>query len=33
MVLENEDGEDMAKPELIREIVFPYITHNGSRYK
>lgn len=33
VVLENEDGEDMAKPELIKEIVFPYITHNGSRYK
>lgn len=33
VVLQNEDGEEMARPEMIKEIVFPYITHKGSRYK
>lgn len=27
-----EDGMEMAKRTKIREVVFPYITHLGSRY-
>jgi hypothetical protein len=32
VVLEGEDGEEMAKPEMVKKIVFPYITHLGKRY-
>ncbi|VUC22234.1 unnamed protein product [Clonostachys rosea] len=28
----DEDGETMASPQKIREVVFPYITHPGSIY-
>lgn len=27
-----EDGEAMSAPDKIRQIVFPYVTHSGSRY-
>ena len=32
VIHDSEDGEEMAKPEMIKKIVFPYITHAGSRY-
>lgn len=32
VILDNEDGEEMSKPDIIKKIVFPYITHPGSRY-
>ncbi|KAE8154571.1 hypothetical protein BDV25DRAFT_126440 [Aspergillus avenaceus] len=32
VVQPGEDGYEMAKPEWIKKIVFPYITHAGSRY-
>lgn len=32
VVLKGEDGEKMAKPEMVKKIVFPYITHPGKRY-
>ncbi|CAG9942525.1 unnamed protein product [Clonostachys rosea f. rosea IK726] len=28
----DEDGDTMASPQKIREVVFPYITHPGSTY-
>ncbi|KAL4877857.1 hypothetical protein BJY04DRAFT_209598 [Aspergillus karnatakaensis] len=28
----DEDGEHMATPEMIRKVVFPYITHHGGLY-
>ena len=31
-VQDGEDGFEMAKPEKIKEIVFPYVKHPGSRY-
>ncbi|OKL61492.1 hypothetical protein UA08_03338 [Talaromyces atroroseus] len=32
VVLKTEDGQEMAKPEMMKKIVFPYITHPGHRY-
>ena len=32
VVHKDEDGQAMAGPESIRSIIFPYITHPGSRY-
>ncbi|KAJ5302330.1 hypothetical protein N7508_007193 [Penicillium antarcticum] len=32
VVRPGEDGEEMSKPENIEKVVFPYITHPGSRY-
>ncbi|CRG91798.1 hypothetical protein PISL3812_08851 [Talaromyces islandicus] len=32
VVLKGENGEEMAKPEVVEKIVFPYITHPGQRY-
>lgn len=32
VIAPGEDGVEMAQPEKIREVVFPYITHPGSRY-
>lgn len=32
VVLKDEDGTEMAKPHMMRKIIFPYITHPGSRY-
>ncbi|XHG08436.1 hypothetical protein AWENTII_011535 [Aspergillus wentii] len=32
VVLKDEDGEEMAQPEMIKKVVFPYITHPGTRY-
>jgi 2-polyprenyl-6-methoxyphenol hydroxylase-like FAD-dependent oxidoreductase len=32
VVLQGEDGTEMSKQEHIRKIVYPYITHPGSRY-
>ena len=32
VVLPDEDPSEMASPEKIREVVYPYVTHPGSRY-
>ncbi|KAJ5814679.1 hypothetical protein N7474_006456 [Penicillium riverlandense] len=32
VVLKDEDGDKMAEPEMMKKVVFPYITHSGSRY-
>ncbi|KAE8372286.1 hypothetical protein BDV26DRAFT_274427 [Aspergillus bertholletiae] len=32
VVRPGEDGYEMAKPESIKKVVFPYVTHQGSRY-
>ncbi|KAI5373103.1 hypothetical protein J4E82_008203 [Alternaria postmessia] len=32
VVLEGEDGVDMAGREKIQQVVYPYITHPGSKY-
>lgn len=32
VVCSEEDGYEMAKRDMIREVVFPYITHKGHRY-
>ncbi|KAJ5606473.1 hypothetical protein N7510_009254 [Penicillium lagena] len=32
VVLKDEDGDEMAEPEMMKRVVFPYITHSGSRY-
>lgn len=32
VVLPGEDGHAMSSPEKMREIVYPYITHRGSKY-
>jgi hypothetical protein len=32
LVSPEEDGEVLAGPEKMRDIVFPYITHKGSDY-
>lgn len=32
VVCSGEDGYEMAKRDMIREVVFPYITHQGHRY-
>lgn len=32
VVQKNEDGQSMSTPESIRAVVFPYITHPGSKY-
>ncbi|KAJ5190353.1 uncharacterized protein N7498_009338 [Penicillium cinerascens] len=32
VILSGEDGNEMSKPEMIKKVVFPYITHAGSRY-
>lgn len=32
VVRAGEDGHEMAKRDMIRRLVFPYITHPGSRY-
>ncbi|RYN75632.1 hypothetical protein AA0120_g11999 [Alternaria tenuissima] len=32
VVLEGEDGMDMAGREKIQQVVYPYITHPGSKY-
>ena len=33
LIQKDEDGYAMAEPEAMRGIVYPYITHSGSRYK
>ncbi|KAH7078113.1 hypothetical protein BKA63DRAFT_552239 [Paraphoma chrysanthemicola] len=33
VVLPGEDGSNMATPEKVSEIVYPYITHPGSTYQ
>ncbi|RAL00156.1 putative monooxygenase [Aspergillus ibericus CBS 121593] len=32
LIQKDEDGHAMAKPEAMRSIVYPYLTHRGSRY-
>ncbi|EEA23552.1 hypothetical protein TMatcc_002429 [Talaromyces marneffei ATCC 18224] len=32
VVFKDEDGMEMAQPEMMKKIVFPYITHPGNRY-
>lgn len=32
VVRPGEDGEAMSAPDMIRQVVFPYITHPGTRY-
>ncbi|KAK7177862.1 putative monooxygenase [Paraphaeosphaeria sporulosa] len=32
LVLPGENGREMAKPEKIKDIVWPYLTHPGRRY-
>ncbi|KAJ6090284.1 hypothetical protein N7486_009099 [Penicillium sp. IBT 16267x] len=32
VVLKDEDGDEMSTPEIIKKVVFPYITHPGTRY-
>lgn len=32
VVKDGEDGATMASPEMVREIVFPYLRHPGHRY-
>ncbi|KAJ5564452.1 hypothetical protein N7513_000694 [Penicillium frequentans] len=32
VVLKDEDGQEMSTPEMIKKVVFPYITHSGARY-
>ncbi|KAL9085457.1 MAG: hypothetical protein Q9165_007607 [Trypethelium subeluteriae] len=32
VVQEGEDGNEMAKPEKVKDIVWPYLRHPGSRY-
>jgi hypothetical protein len=32
VVKTDEDAFKMAEPEIMQEIVYPYITHPGSRY-
>jgi hypothetical protein len=32
VVLKDENGDEMSKPEMIKKVVFPYITHPGTRY-
>lgn len=32
VVRPEEDGIEMAKYDMIQKVVFPYITHSGSRY-
>ncbi|KAJ5659887.1 hypothetical protein N7507_006338 [Penicillium longicatenatum] len=31
VVLKDEVGDEMSKPEMIKKVVFPYITHPGTR--
>jgi hypothetical protein len=32
VVQEGEDGTEMASPENVKRIVFPYLIHPGARY-
>ncbi|KAL4920207.1 hypothetical protein BDW62DRAFT_216159 [Aspergillus aurantiobrunneus] len=32
VILDGEDGDEMASPERTQEIIFPYLTHPGKRY-
>lgn len=32
VVRAEEDGHEMARRDMIKRVVFPYITHQGSRY-
>lgn len=32
VVRAEEDGDKMAKRDMVEKVVFPYITHQGSRY-
>lgn len=32
VIHKGEVGDEMSKPEAIKKVVFPYITHAGSRY-
>lgn len=32
VVCAGEDGDQMSRSESIRKVVFPYITHSGTRY-
>lgn len=32
VVLPGEDGQEMSNPENIEKVVYPYITHPGSKY-
>lgn len=32
VIVQGEDGQEMSKNENIKKIVFPYITHPGSKY-
>lgn len=33
VVQKDEEGALMAEPEMVKKIVFPYITHPGRRYE
>ncbi|PYH95482.1 monooxygenase [Aspergillus ellipticus CBS 707.79] len=33
IIQSGEDGYTMAKPEVMKKIVYPYLTHRGFRYK
>lgn len=33
IIHKGEDGYVMASPEEMRRVVYPYITHRGSRYQ
>lgn len=30
--MDGEDDDEMAKPDMIRKVVFPYLKHPGKRY-
>ena len=32
VILNGEDGTEMSKPSMIKNVVFPYLRHRGSRY-
>ena len=32
VVLEGEDGQEMASEPMIKKVVYPYLKHSGSRY-
>jgi hypothetical protein len=32
VISSDEDGMEMATRDRVREVVFPYLTHPGSRY-
>jgi hypothetical protein len=32
IINDDEDPEEMARPEVVRKIIYPYITHKGSKF-